>query len=144
MIAGGDQPHFWADAQWVNLFRQLFVFEDGADLWITPATFRRWQEAGQQVSVSGLTTHFGDLDLQIRPDREGRSVEYRITLSPQGDQAARPLEKIILFPRLPAGRSIHSVSRDGQSVDAFTRDSVIIPRPERGKVIRVQVHVDRG
>ena len=105
MIAGGDQPHFWADAQWVNLFRQLFVFEDGADLWITPATFRRWQEAGQQVSVSGLTTHFGDLDLQIRPNRAGTSVEYRITLSPKGDQPARPLDKMILYsPVCPAGR----------------------------------------
>ena len=135
MIAGGDQPHFWADAQWINLFRQLFVFEDGADLWITPATFHRWQDAGQQVSVSGLTTHFGDLDLQIQPVAMGTAVEYRITVSPKGDQAARPLDKIILYPRLPGGRTIRSVSCDGQPVEAFTRDSVIIARPERGKTI---------
>ncbi|MHB9076670.1 MAG: hypothetical protein ACYC3X_04135 [Pirellulaceae bacterium] len=139
VIAAGDQPHFWADAQWVNLFRQLFVFEDGADLWITPATFHRWQEAGQQVSVAGLTTHFGDLDLQIQPDRAGTAVEYRITVSPKGDQATRPLDKIILYPRLPGGRTIRSVSCDDQPVEAFTRDSVIIARPERGKTICVQV-----
>ena len=33
VMAGGDQPHFWADGQYVNLFRHLFVMEDGASLW---------------------------------------------------------------------------------------------------------------
>ncbi|MHB8866596.1 MAG: hypothetical protein ACYC6N_29910, partial [Pirellulaceae bacterium] len=140
VIAGGDQPHFWADAQWINLFRQLFVFEDRTDLWITPASFRRWQEPGQRVSVSGLTTHFGDLDLQIQPGRDGRAVEYRITVTPKGDQTTRPLDRILLSPRLPGGRAIGSVTRDGQRVDAFTRDSVILTRPERGRTICVQVH----
>ena len=143
VIAGGDQPHFWADAQWVNLFRQLFAFEEGSDLWITPALFRRWQAGEQHVTVSRLATHFGLLDLDIRSSRDGTVVDYRIAVSPQGDQASRPLEKIILYPRLSGGRAIKSVSCDGQPVDTFTRDAIVITRPERDRAISVQVQADR-
>jgi hypothetical protein len=143
VIAGGDQPHFWADAQWVNLFRQLFAFEDGSDLWITPALFRRWHAGEQRVTVSRLATHFGLLDLDIRSSRDGAVVDYRIAVSPQGDQTSRPLEKIILYPRLSGGRAIKSVSRDGQPVDMFTRDAIVITRPERDRAISVQVQAAR-
>ena len=117
VTAGGDQPHFWADAQWINLFRHLFVFEDQSDLWITPALFRRWHQAGNGVSASGMTTHFGDLDLQIRPSNDGTVVDYRIRISPKGDQASRNLERIILYPRLPDGRAIQSVTLDDEQCD---------------------------
>ncbi len=142
VIAGGDQPHFWADGQWINLFRQLFVFEDGSDLWIAPALLRRWQQSENQVSVSGLTTHFGDLTLQIRPSQDGSIVDYRMALTPKGDQAARSLRRIVLYPRLPAGRAIRSVTRDDKPLDAFTRDAIIITQPQRGREIHVQVRVD--
>ncbi len=142
VVAGGDQPHFWADAQWVNLFRQLFTFEDGSDLWITPALFRRWQQPGNRVSVSGLATHFGDLNLDIRPRNDGGTVDYDIHVSPKGDQVTRVLERIILHPRLPNGRAIKSVSRDDTPLDVFTRDSVIITRPERGRTIHIVVQAD--
>ncbi len=142
VIAGGDQPHFWADAQWINLFRQLFVFEDGADLWITPAVPHRWQQAGNRVSASGLATHFGRLTLDIRPSQDGSVVDIRVGVSPQGDQAARSLERIVLYPRLPAGRKIKSVLCDEQPHEAFTRDAIIITRPRRGGEIHVQVRVE--
>jgi len=139
VIAAGDQPHFWADGQWINLFRQLFAFEDGSDLWITPASFRRWQAGEQHVRVSKLATHFGDLDLDVRPSGDGTLVEYRITVTPQGDQAARPLEKIVLYPRLAHGRAIRGVTCDGQPLEAFTRDAVVMTRPRRDQTIHVKV-----
>jgi hypothetical protein len=46
LIAGGDQPHNWADVYWLILFRDLFAFEDDSTLQITPALFRRWHEPG--------------------------------------------------------------------------------------------------
>ena len=36
LMAEGDQPHNWADAFWLILFRDLFTFEDDRALWITP------------------------------------------------------------------------------------------------------------
>jgi hypothetical protein len=58
VIAAGDQPHFWADAQYVNLFRHLFAMEDGSTLLVTPALFRRWHQGDKPVIARNLPTHF--------------------------------------------------------------------------------------
>ena len=139
LIAGGDQPHFWADAQWINLFRQLFAFEDGSSLWITPALFRRWQEETRPIRVTGLPTHFGTLDLCIQSEPGHNLIRYRMTITPHGDQNARPLEKIVLSPRIPGGRAIAQVAVDGRPVQDFTRDTVILPHPKRGTELRIEV-----
>jgi hypothetical protein len=139
LLAGGDQPHFWADAQWVNLFRQLFAFEDGSSLWITPALFRRWHQGNNRVAVSGLPTHFGDLDLSIQPNPEGSTVHYRLRLTPKGDQASRKLDRIVLYPRIAGGRGIRRVVADGKESREFTRDAVILADPRRGAPVEIQV-----
>ena len=92
LIAGGDQPHFWADAQWLNLFRQLFAFEDGDTLWLTPALFRRWHAGGNTISVSRLPTHFGQLDLRIEPDQDGHLIRYSVRIQPSRRPGRSPLE----------------------------------------------------
>jgi hypothetical protein len=142
LIAGGDQPHFWADAQWINLFRQLFAFEDGSSLWLSPALFRRWNEAGSRVSVSGLPTHFGRLDLQIEPQPAGQTIRYTVRLAPQNDQGSRALEKIVLYPRIPGGRAIRSVTLNGQPLASFSRDAVVIAKPKRGPSMQLLVEAE--
>jgi len=137
--AGGDQPHMWADAQWIHLFRSLFAFEDGRTLWITPALFRRWHAGERPVVVSGLPTHFGDLDLTIRPRPDGGRIEYGIRISPRGDQGRRAPERIVLFPRIAGGRSIRKVIAGGKEVTAFTRDSVIVAGPRGGEEMSIAV-----
>ena len=77
---------FWADAQYVNLFRHLFVMEDGPSLMITPALFRRWHQGTKPVAVHSLPTHFGDLDLNIQPQADGNRIDYSIRITPKGDQ----------------------------------------------------------
>ncbi len=143
VIAAGDQPHFWADGQWLNLFRQLMVFEDGQDLWITPALFRRWHTDGRHVQAEGLATHFGRLDLDIRSDEQGERLEYRIRITPQGDQSARPLDKLVLYPRTCDGRPVRRVLIDGQPHAAFTHDTVIITAPPRDRAIQIVVEAGR-
>ena len=141
VTAGGDQPHFWADAFWIILYRNLFAFEDGSSLWITPALPRRWHEPGQHVNVSRLATHFGDLDLKIEPRPDGKAIDYTIRIVPRGDQASRPFEKIVLYARVPGGRAIGNVTLDGKDVKEFTRDTVIFASPKRGKEMHVSVQV---
>ena len=141
-MATGDQPHFWADAKWIILFRDLFAFEDDSSLWITPALFRRWHEPGQHVAVSRLPTHFGDLDLKIEPRPDGNVIDYTIRITPKGDQANRPLEKIVLYPRIPGGKAIGKVTLDGKDLRSFTRDTVILPSPVRGREMRISVQVE--
>ena len=105
------------------------------------ALFRRWHEPGQHVDVSRLPTHFGDLDLKIEPRPDGKAIDYTIRITPKGDQASRPLEKIVLYPRVPGGRAIGKVTLDGKDIKEFTRDTVIFASPKRGKEMRVSVQV---
>ena len=109
---------------------------------ITPAIFRRWHEPSQRVEVSRLPTHFGDLDLKIEPRPDGKTIDYTIRVTPRGDQASRPFERIVLYPRVPGGRAISKVTRDGKDVMEFTRDTVIFALPTRGKEMHVSVQFD--
>jgi hypothetical protein len=142
LIATGDQPHNWADAYWVILFRNLFAFENDGTLDLTPALFRRWHEPGQRIGVSKLPTHFGDLDLKIEPRLDGKVTEYTIRIAPKGDQSRRVLRQITLYPRIPGGRAISRVTVNGKDLKGFTRDSLILSSPTRGKELRVLVQAD--
>ncbi len=137
--AAGDQPHSWADAQWINLYRHLFAFEDDATLRITPATLHRWQQPGKKVSISGLPTSFGSLDLNITPNADAKQVDYDIKITPQGDQAQREFTKIILSPRIPEGRSIVGVVVNDKQMDSFTQDEILLNNPPRNTSMHVTV-----
>ncbi len=137
--AGGDQPHFWADAQWVNLYRHLFVMEEEGALMLTPATMRRWQQGGKGVSIRRLPTRFGDLDLTIRPNASGARISYVFKISPRGDQAARPLNRIAIGARTPNGSPLTGVVLNGRPIRSFTSDTVIVPNPVRGATYRLEL-----
>ena len=142
LTAGGDQPHMWADAQWVNLFRHLFVLEDGSTLMVTPATFRRWTQGSAPLSVTGLPTHFGDLDLTITPESPEGKLGVVARITPKGDQALRPLTKLLLYPRVAGGREIRLVACNGTALNSYTNDVVIIPNPPRSQYLRVELLVE--
>jgi len=95
------------------------------------------------VTASRLPTHFGDLDLKIEPRPDGQVIDYTIRITPRGDQASRPFEKIVLYPRVPGGKAISKVTRDGKDLQEFTRDTVILASPLREKEIRVSIQAER-
>ncbi len=137
-LAMGDQPHFWADAQWVNLYRHLFVLEDGNTLLLTPATMRRWSRPG--FGVARLPTHFGNLDLAVRrAGEDGQTIEYTFRLTAQGDQVKRPLDKIVVNARTPNGRAIAGAIINGKATDNYLGEQVIIPHPDREQEYRLQI-----
>lgn len=139
VMAAGDQPHFWADAQYVNLFRHLFVMEDGSTLRVTPALFRRWHQGNTPIIARNLPTAFGNVDLRIQPTPKGDELNYTIQIRPQGDQKERELSKIVLYPRTATGRAISSASVNGKPAGEFTDTTLIIPGPSRDQEIRVTV-----
>jgi hypothetical protein len=139
VMAGGDQPHFWADAQYVNLFRHLFVMEDGSTLLVTPALFRRWHQGDKPIIARNLPTHFGNVDLRIQPTPKGDELNYTIKISPQGDQKKRELSKIVLYPRTATGRAIASATVNGKPAIGFTDTVLVIPAPSRDREIEVTV-----
>jgi hypothetical protein len=137
----GDQPHNWADTMWLILFRNLFAFEDGNNLLLTPATFRRWTQGDKPIVAKGLPTYFGVLDLKVQPSAGGKTIDYTFSITPKGDQTKRPLEKIILSPRTATGCAIRDVQVDGKAIDTFTRNQIVLTKPERGRTINVRVNV---
>jgi hypothetical protein len=141
ILCAGDQPHNWADIMWIILFRNLFVFEDGDTLYLTPATFRRWMEGDKPVVAEGLPTYFGVLDLKVQPSKDGRTIDYTFSIEPKGDQGKRKLEKIILSPRSVTGCAIEGVQVNGKAVDSFTRDQIVLANPKRNQTFKVHVKI---
>jgi hypothetical protein len=142
LTAAGDQPHMWADAQWVNLFRHLFAMEYDSTLLITPAIFRRWTVGAAPLSIQRVPTHFGDLDLAITPESSQGTLTYTFHITPRGDQASRLLSKVLLYPRIAGGRPILGVKCNGTTLNSFTNEVVVIPNPPRGEEMHVEVQVD--
>jgi hypothetical protein len=64
----------------------------------------------------------------IEPQSDGR-IDYSVRLVPQGDQARRRLDRIVLFPRILGGRGIERVTIDGNEHRQFTRDSIVLAGP---------------
>ena len=126
---------------WIILFRNLFAFEDGDTLYLTPATFRRWMQGDKPVIVKSLPTYFGELDLKIQPSPDGQTIDYSFSITPQGDQNKRKLEKVILFPRTASGRAIQDVQLNGKSITSFTRDAIVIPQPAQGREFKIHINV---
>ncbi|MDO8587300.1 MAG: hypothetical protein Q7T82_09695 [Armatimonadota bacterium] len=135
----GDQPHFWADAQWVSLYRHLFVLEDGGTLMLTPATMRRWQQGGKGIALKKLPTQFGDLDLSVKPNQTGSKIVYTFKLTPKGDQASRALDRIVIGARTAQGRPLTRARLNGKRLYSFTADTVVVPNPRRGVTYRLEL-----
>jgi hypothetical protein len=124
----------------VNLFRHLFVMEEGSTLLVTPALFRRWHQGDKPITVRGLPTHFGDVDLKIQPTPKGEQLSYTMKITPRGDQKQRELSRIVLYPRTARGQAIASASINGKRVTAFTDTALVISKPRRDREIRVTVN----
>jgi hypothetical protein len=77
--------------------------------------------------------------LSIEPQSDGRRIDYSVRLVPQGDQAQRKLDRIVLFPRIPGGRGIERVTIDGNEHRQFTRDSIVMAGPKRPIAMRIVV-----
>jgi hypothetical protein len=143
ILCAGDQPHNWADTMWVILFRNLFAFEGGDTLHLTPAIFRRWMQGDKPIIAKGLPTHFGVLDLKVQPSTDGKTIDYTFSIEPNGDQGKRKLAKIIVSPRAATGCAIQDVQMNGKAVDSFTRDQIILSKPKRNQTIKVHVNVSQ-
>ncbi len=68
----GDLPHAWIGAEYCLAFRDMFAYERESDrsLVIAAGIPTAWLDAGE-VSVTGLPTWHGNLDLALRRTPEG-------------------------------------------------------------------------
>jgi hypothetical protein len=77
----GDGDHGWAAAEFLSLLRLILVRETAEGLELLSGTPADWIARGG-VRLTGATTSFGTLDLEVRPRNEGRTlVEWALVRS---------------------------------------------------------------
>lgn len=61
----GDGHHGWAIADWLLLVRNLFLFEEGNSLVLTPVLPEEWLAEGNVVRVEDAPTYFGRMSFSL-------------------------------------------------------------------------------
>jgi hypothetical protein len=112
------------EARFVARIRDLLVREDGADLWLTAGTPRRWLAPGQTIRMEQMPTYFGPVDLELKAAQD--TIDARVRL-PQRNRFAHAW--IVL--RLPEPRRISSVELNGKPWSQFDPSSGRIRLPDR-------------
>jgi hypothetical protein len=76
----GDMPHTWVGSDFIRSVLDLFAYEREADssLVVAAGIPDRWLEGGEAVSVRGLRTWYGPLDVTARRDASGAT---RVTVA---------------------------------------------------------------
>jgi len=115
----GDMPHGWVAAEFLRAFLDRFVYEREEDdaLVLAAGIPAAWIRAGEGVSVEGLRTRYGRLDLALRA--QGPTVRVRIS----GDTRVPPGGFAL---RSPWGRRFASASIDGTPVPVSGAGEVLI------------------
>jgi hypothetical protein len=115
----GDLPHAWISAEYLLVFRDLFVYEREADrsLVVCAGIPSAWLAEGP-VAVAGLPTRDGRLDLSLRLDADETTL---LTLAGTGPL---PPGGIRFAP--PGDAPIRSVSVNGVATTEFTPTELVI------------------
>jgi hypothetical protein len=66
-------------------------------------------------------------------------VEYRFRIDPAGDQAQRPLARVVVSARLPGGRRLATVRLNDRPLESWSGETVVIPHPARGLSYRLDL-----
>lgn len=114
----GDMPHGWVGADFIRSLLDLFAYERPEDraLVLGAGVPARWARAAPGISVRGLRTRWGPLDLAIREEK-GRlrvSVSGGLTVPPGG---------VVLRPPLASASGRATVN--GRTV-SFTGNELVI------------------
>ncbi len=122
----GDVPHTWIAAEYMLAFASLFAYErqDDDALVLGAGLDEQWIAARGGVSVRGLPTWHGALDLTMRRQRNGALfVEV-------GGSVRLPRGGFVLRP--PTRRAIRAMTIGGRAASTFNdREAVIHEQPAR-------------
>jgi hypothetical protein len=119
----GDMPHTWVGSDFIRSTLDLFAYEreDGA-LVVGAGIPEAWVREGEGLTMTGLHTWYGTLDLRMRA--EGNTVRVRI-----GGDLRVPPGGVVLAT--PLDRPIRRATVNGRpvSVDADAREIVVRSAP---------------
>lgn len=73
---GGDMPHTWVGADYINLLRTCLMYEKGDQLVLLAGVPAEWLRGQKAFSVAGMPTYWGDLDMTVTP--AGASADGKV------------------------------------------------------------------
>jgi hypothetical protein len=116
----GDVPHTWIASEYMLAFASLFAYERQADdaLILGAGLDEQWLAARNGISVRGLPTWHGELDLAMRRERDG---SLRVSI---GGQMNSPSGGFVLRP--PTNRAICAVTVNGKFVSTFNKTEAVV------------------
>ena len=113
----GDGQHIWAAAEWVQMIRNCFVWEEESEkkLILCSGITDSWIPEGSNISFGPTLTSFGPVKIQIKT-QDGKT---KIQWSGDWHGQKEPLIEIRLpcFARIQAkpGQNTAEISRTGQA-----------------------------
>jgi hypothetical protein len=115
----GDMPEAWANANLINLVRDMFLYRRDRTLYILGGIPANWIEPGESVEVRNAPVTFGG------------KVSYRLVYSSPDRMSLTfmpPRSSIDLRVRFPVaeGRSIKSAAVNGKTVKTFSKSQVFL------------------
>ena len=121
---GGDHFKTSDEAQSISWLRQMFVREQGRDLYLGQALPRAWLADGQRVGIARAVSYFGPVSWRL--ESQANSGTIVVHLEPP---TRTPPARIILRLRHPAQRPLLGVTLNGQEYRDFVpdREWIILP-----------------
>ena len=110
------------EARFVSRVRDLLVREEGADLWLTAGTPRRWLAAGESMRLRQMPTLFGPVDLELNASETEIVGQVRLP-------ARNPIANAWLVLRVPEPKTLAAVEIDGAAWSDFDPDCGSIRLP---------------
>ena len=127
----GDMPEAWANANLVNLVRDMMLYRRGHTLYVLPGIPADWIAPGETVGVRNAPVSFGGkVSYHLTYTNPGRMV---LTLTPP----SRPVELNARFP-ISEGSEITSATVNGKPITTFSRSHVLLQRVTTPLTIEVK------
>ena len=115
----GDMPHTWIGAGYVNVIRNMFIFEDDAKLYLGRGIPVEWVSEGEKISIKDMPTHFGPISYTLESNKD--SIEVDI------DGDIKKTKKIIFVIPIPAA-DVKSISINGKKHTKWKNGEIEINR----------------
>lgn len=112
----GDMPHTWIGAEYVNVIRNMFIWEESNTLYLGKGIAAEWVEPGKKISVTGMPTHFGNVTYTM--DSGNSEINIKI------DGKLKGTEKIV-FIVPPVKKQIVSIKLNGKSYKDWSAGEIV-------------------
>jgi len=116
----GDVPHTWIASEYMLAFASLLAYERAADdaLIIGAGVDAKWVASRGGISVRGLPTWYGSLDLTMKREAKGA------LLVELGGKLRLPRGGVVVRP--PGDRAIRALTINSRAASTFTDNEAVI------------------